>query len=70
LLKNNRVTITIYDMVGRVVKNIINMNQAAGYHSIRWNATDYAGQSVPAGLYFYTIEAGNFRQTRKIMLLK
>ena len=70
LPENDRVTIIIYDMVGRVVKNIMNMNQTAGYHSIRWNATNYAGQSVPAGLYFYSIEAGNFRQTRKIMLLK
>ena len=70
LPENDRVTITIYDMVGRVVKNIMNMNQTAGYHSIRWNATNYAGQPVPAGPYFYSIEAGNFRQTRKIMLLK
>ena len=64
------VNITIYDMMGRVVKTLINDQQTAGYWSLQWNATNDAGQPVSAGLYLYTIQAGEFRQTKKMVLLK
>ena len=64
------VNITIYDMIGRVVNNLVSSQQRAGYKSIQWNATNSTGQPVSAGLYLYTIEAGQFRQTKKMVLLK
>ena len=64
------VSITIYDMMGRQVKTLINSEQTAGYRNIRWNATNHLGQVVSAGLYIYTIQAGEFRQTKKMILLK
>jgi flagellar hook assembly protein FlgD len=64
------VNITIYDMMGRQTRTLINNQQAAGYKSIQWNATNDAGQPVSAGLYFYTIQAGDYSQTRKMVLLK
>ena len=64
------VNITIYDMMGKIVNNLVSSQQNAGYKSIQWNATNSAGQSVSAGLYYYTIEAGGFRQTKKMVLLK
>ena len=64
------VNITIYDMMGRVVKTMLNSQQNAGFKSVRWNATNNAGQPVSAGLYLYTIQAGDFRQTKKMVLLK
>jgi hypothetical protein len=64
------VNITIYDMVGRIVNNLVRSQQTAGYKSIQWNATNNIGQPVSAGLYLYTIQAGEFRQTRKMILLK
>ena len=64
------VNITIYDMIGRVVKTLINDQQTDGYKSVQWNAANNAGQPVSAGLYIYTIQAGDFRQTRKMVLLK
>ena len=64
------VNITIYDMMGRVVSNLVSSQQRAGYKSIQWNATNSTGQPVSAGLYLYTIEAGQFRQTKKMVLLK
>ena len=64
------VNITIYDMIGRIVNNLVSSTQNAGYKSIQWNATNNAGQPVSAGLYLYTIEAGKFRQTKKMVLLK
>ena len=64
------VNITIYDMMGRQVSNLISSQQNAGYKSIQWNATNNAGQPVSAGLYLYTIQAGEFIQTKKMVLLK
>jgi len=65
-----QVSITIYNMMGRVVKTLINNQQTAGYRSTQWNATNDAGSPVSAGIYLYTIQAGDFRQTRKMVLLK
>ena len=64
------VSITIYDIMGRSIKSLVNSNQSAGYRSIQWNATNNQGQPVSAGVYLYTIEAGDFRQTKKMILLK
>jgi len=64
------VNITIYDMMGRIVNNLVSSQQNAGYKSIQWNATNNQGQPVSAGLYLYTIQAGKFRQTKKMVLLK
>jgi len=70
LPENAMVNITIYDMMGRLVSNLVSSQQNAGYKSIQWNATNNTGKPVSAGLYLYTIEAGKFRQTKKMVLLK
>ena len=64
------VTVIIYDVMGRKIKSLINTNQEAGYRSITWDATNDLGQPVSAGMYIYTIQAGEFRQTKKMVLLK
>jgi flagellar hook assembly protein FlgD len=64
------VNITIYDMMGRQVKTLVNGSQTAGYRTIQWNATNDEDKPVSAGLYLYTIQAGEFRQTKKMVLLK
>ena len=64
------VSITIYDMMGRIVSNLVSSQQNVGYKSIQWNATNNAGQPVSAGIYLYEIQAGEFRQTKKMVLLK
>jgi flagellar hook assembly protein FlgD len=57
-------------MLGNVVRNLINKKEISGYKSSQWDATNNAGQQVSAGLYLYTIQAGAFRQTKKMILLK
>ena len=57
-------------MLGNVVNNLVNTKQSSGNKSVQWNATDNLGKSVPAGMYIYTIQAGEFRQTKKMILLK
>jgi len=64
------VNINVYNMMGRVVNNLVSSKQDAGYKSVQWNATNSAGQPVSAGLYLYMIQAGQFSQTKKMVLLK
>ena len=70
LPEDGLVNITVYDMMGRVVKTLVNSSQTAGYKSVQWNATNDRNEPVSAGVYLYSIEAGDFRQTKKMVLLK
>ena len=70
LPEDTMVNVTVYDMIGRVVKTLLNGQHTAGYKSIQWNASNNRDQTVSAGLYLYKIQAGEFRQTKKMVLLK
>ena len=70
LPEDGLVNITVYDMMGRAVKTLVNEHQTAGYLSTHCNATNDAGSPLSAGMYLYTIQAGDFRQTTKMVLLK
>ena len=62
--------ITVYDMMGRQVKTLTYGFQTSGYKSVEWNATNDQGEHVSAGVYLYKIQAGNFVDTKKMILLK
>ena len=64
------VKITVYDVLGNIIKNILNKEQSPGFKTVQWDATNNQGEPVSAGLYIFSIEAGDFRQTRKMILLK
>ena len=70
LPENMMVSINIFDLMGRKVKTLINEYQPAGSKSIQWSGTDNYDRPIPAGMYLYTIHAGNFIQTKKMILLK
>ena len=64
------ITLTIYNMLGQRVRTF-NMNDTpAGYHSIKWNATNDYGDPVGAGVYLYQLQTKDFVKTRKMVLLK
>ena len=70
LPEDSFVDVTIYDMLGNVVNNLVNNNQSSGYKSVQWNATNNQGEPVSAGVYLYKIQAGDFVDTKKMILLK
>lgn len=70
LPENEYVTVTIYDMLGRQVRQLVDSFQEAGFKSIVWDATNDYGSPAAAGVYLYKIQAGDFMQTRKMVLLK
>ena len=70
LPKDESVNITIYDIMGRPVKTIQNSFQTKGFKFVQWDAKNDRNEPVSAGLYLYTIQAGKFRQTRKMVFMK
>jgi glycosidase len=64
------VSIKIYDVLGREVKNLINEVKTAGTYSSIWNGNDNFGNKVNSGVYFYKLRAGDFVETKKMILLK
>tara|TARA_A100000164_G_scaffold220127_1_gene195387 strand:- start:1548 stop:2309 length:762 start_codon:yes stop_codon:yes gene_type:complete len=70
LPEDGLVNITIYNMMGKIIKTLVNGYQTAGFKSVQWNATNHKNEPVSAGLYLYTIQAEEFRQTKKMVLLK
>jgi hypothetical protein len=59
------VTLKIYDMLGKEVTSLLNEYKEAGTHSLQFNAS-----SLSSGIYIYTIQAGEFRDSKKLVLLK
>ena len=63
------VTLTVFDMFGREITQLVNTNQVGGFKSVQWNATDRHGKLVSAGVYLYRIRTDRFVQTKKMILL-
>ena len=64
------VTVTIFNMLGQKVRTFNMQSTPAGYHSVKWNATNDYGEQVGAGVYLYQLRAKDFVKTRKMVLLK
>jgi len=61
----SNVALNIYDILGRKIETLMDSNQPAGIHSVIWDAEEFS-----SGMYFYKIEAGEFMQTKKMLLLR
>ena len=64
------VKVVIFDVMGRNVKTLMNEIQSSGYHSILWDATNDMGEDISAGMYIYTILVGEYRSSKKMVLIK
>jgi len=68
--QSTNVHVAIYDMLGREIKTLVNNDQNAGVYSITWNGENNYGNKVSSGTYIYRINAGEFVQARKMLLIK
>ncbi len=67
--KNEFVTLKIYDLLGKEVATLISGQKDAGSYQVEFNA-DNLPNKITSGIYFYTLKAGNFSQTKKLVLMK
>jgi hypothetical protein len=65
LSKPDHVQIDIYNTLGQRIETLINKHMPAGHHEIEFNA-----QNLPSGIYFYRIQAGEFLDVKKMVLLR
>jgi hypothetical protein len=70
LKSDTKVSIEIYNLLGQKVKTLVNNNVKAGAHSVKWNGKDDNGSPVGSGIYFYRMNAGSYRSTSKMILMK
>lgn len=66
----DEITLKIFDLLGREIKTLFSGIMEPGIHALRWNAENNQGQNVSSGLYFAVLQTAEFRQTRKLVLLK
>jgi type IX secretion system substrate protein len=70
LQKDGNVNITIYDVLGRKVKTLINQPYTFGKHTITWEGSDANSNEVSSGIYFYQIKSGEYSKTKRLLLLR
>ena len=70
LSEKSYVSMKIHDMLGREIRTLFAGDQTAGSHKVEWDGLDDRGGRVPSGIYFYTLTAKGFRETRKLLMLR
>jgi len=74
LAQPGTVLLTVYDMLGREVKQLVNGSLAAGRHSVQWDGSNERGEKAASGVYFYRLQAFShshtFTQLRRMLLIK
>jgi hypothetical protein len=70
LPENREIMVKVFDILGREVRTLVNGRVDAGFHEVTWDATDNVGRRVSSGVYYYQIVAGDFREIKKMLLIK
>ena len=70
LPEDSDIRLTIYNLVGKEIRNLVSGEMPSGFHSIIWDGANNIGQTVSAGVYLFQIQADGFVQTKKMILLK
>ncbi len=68
--KTGIVILRIYNILGKLVRTLVNREENPGYNYIKWDGKNDNNQIVTSGIYFYKLQAGTFMQSKKLILLK
>jgi len=68
-VKSN-VEIQVFNVLGQKVTTLANQEYPAGVYQVTWDGTNDAGQQIASGIYFYSMKAGSYSETRKLMMVK
>ena len=66
----SRVEISIFNIKGQVVRNLVNRAYSGGLHSVVWDGKDNSGKSLASGVYFFKLRTNDTQLSRKMLLLK
>lgn len=66
----SRVTVEIYNVLGAMVRTIVDEDQTAGRHTAFWNGQDESDRPTPTGVYFYRVKAGELEESGRMLLMK
>jgi hypothetical protein len=66
------VSLKVYDIIGNEVATLVNEEQSSGSYEVEFNSSGHTGEvrNLPSGIYFYKLQAGNFTETKKMLLIK
>jgi hypothetical protein len=67
---SGKVMIQVYDVIGRVVANLVNSTQEQGHYSVTWSSTSKDGNPLPRGVYFIRLKAGFTEEIKLVMLVR
>jgi len=70
ILEGGLTNISIYDISGKLVNTLVNTEQTAGWHEVKWDGSDSNGNKVSGGAYLYRVTIGNNTKTNKLILLQ
>jgi hypothetical protein len=70
LPRDSHVEVAIFNALGQKIRTLVSQKMAAGIHMAAWDGRNDSGQSISSGVYFYTIKAGDFTQTKKMIMIK
>jgi hypothetical protein len=70
LPSNERVTLTIYNLIGQKIAELVHGVMSAGSHVVTWNGRDSRGLQLPSGVYFYRLESPGFTAAKRMLMLK
>ncbi len=68
--KAGHVTLTVFNIIGQEITSLVDEHQLAGSYRVMWNIQDSNLGSLPSGIYFYRLQVGNFKDTKRLLLLK
>ena len=66
----SQVRLTVFDLLGKEVKTLVDGTQPAGFHRVTWDGRNHVGQEVATGVYIYQLKTGEFVATKRLILLK
>jgi hypothetical protein len=63
-------SLKVYDLSGRLVKTLVSGSQKSGVYALKWDGKDHAGNRLPSGIYFYRFVSGDYKATKKLILMR
>jgi hypothetical protein len=68
--RSSAVSLKVYDLTGRLIRTLVDEPQEPGYYKVSWDGEDDSGKRIAPGVYFYKLITGEYRFTKKMVILR